>query len=64
MAQDHPCVIELIRRHFLDAPSPSDAPYRLENPKSILTDLSHGQVPVVLDLLHNKVRLALLRRTR
>lgn len=55
MAQDHPCVIETIRRHYMDEPSPRDVPYQLEKPKSALVDPSHGQIPVILDLLKNKV---------
>jgi hypothetical protein len=29
LQQDHPCVIEMIRKHFLIPPSPPDVPYKL-----------------------------------
>lgn len=30
LAQDAPCVIDIIRRHFLYAPPPSNIPYKLD----------------------------------
>ena len=57
MEQDHPCVIDTIRRHYLNDPSPIEAPYQLDNPNSTLVDLSHGQIPVILELLQNKVTI-------
>jgi hypothetical protein len=31
LPQDHPCVIENIRKHYLNKPPPSDAPLKLDS---------------------------------
>lgn len=59
MAQNHPCVIDTIRRQYLDEPSPRHVPYQLEQANSTVVDLSHGQVPIILGLLNNKVDRAI-----
>ena len=53
LQQNHPCVIELIRRHHLKKPSSPDTPYKLEHPE--VTDQSAVQTGVVLEHLRNKV---------
>ena len=53
LQQDHPCVIELIKRDFLHAPSPENVPLALHNPD--LVDPSAGQTKAVLRLLRNQV---------
>ena len=53
LQQDHPCVINYIRRHYLKGPSPSDVPLNLDYPE--VRDPSDGQPNTILDLLHNKV---------
>lgn len=40
LAQDHPCVIKLIRDMFLNSPSPRDVPYKLTD--SIPVNLTSG----------------------
>ena len=56
LAQDHPCVINIIRRHYLVPPSPVDAPYNLKNLNHTTEDLSQiGAPSKILSLLKNKV---------
>ena len=54
LEQDHPCVIEIIRRDYLRMPSPRQVPYNLSKPK--VTDPSAGQTKLVLNRLNNLVR--------
>ncbi len=42
LAQDHPCVIKLIRDMFLNSPSPRDVPYKLTD--SIPANLTSGNL--------------------
>ena len=59
LAQDHPCVIDMIRRHFLHDPSPADVPYNMTSSTDPNGEPSMGQVPIILRLLNNQVyRLA------
>ena len=53
LQQDHPCVIEIIRRHFLKKPSPPNVPLKLESSND--KDPSPGQSGVIFKLLKNKV---------
>lgn len=56
LAQDHPCVIDMIRRHYLEEPSPPDVPYNLTDATAADSDHSQaGQVSTVLGYLKNKV---------
>ena len=55
LAQDHPCVIDIIRRHFLHSPSPSGIPYNMTSSLDPNGDPSPGQVPIILRLLKNQV---------
>ena len=56
LAQDHPCVIDTIRRLYLDEPSPIDVPYNLSDASAAQSDKSQaGQVSTVLGYLKNKV---------
>nr|CAH0103423.1 unnamed protein product [Daphnia galeata] len=52
LPQDHPCVIETIRRHYLKAPSPPDVPLNLVSDSD--EDRSPGQTGVILRLLKNQ----------
>ena len=54
LQQDHPCVIEIIRRKYLHHPSPPEA-LSLSHPEVV--DPSAGQSATVLPYLKNKVRL-------
>lgn len=56
LAQDHPCVIDMIRRHYLEEPSPPDTPYQLDGDLStIVKDQSQASQPSkILGLLKNK----------
>ncbi len=53
LPQDHPCVIETIRQHYLNKPSPLDVPLKLDSNDD--KDRSSGQTGVILKLLKNKV---------
>jgi hypothetical protein len=53
LQQDHPCVIELIRKFYLHQPAPMNSSLNLSNP-SIL-DPSSGQSNVILTHLKNQV---------
>ena len=61
LQQDHPCVIELIRRHYLHSPSAaSDAvAYHLDHPE--IVDQSAIQTGVILRHLHNQVDIYLCK---
>ncbi|XP_046460619.1 uncharacterized protein LOC124207282 [Daphnia pulex] len=52
LPQDHPCVIETIRKHYLIQPSPQDVPLKLDSNDD--TDRSPGQTGVIFRLLKNK----------
>ncbi|EFX85456.1 hypothetical protein DAPPUDRAFT_314237 [Daphnia pulex] len=52
LPQDHPCVIETIRKHYLIQPSPQDVPLRLDSNDD--ADRSPGQTGVIFRLLKNK----------
>ena len=54
LQQDHPCVINYIRRHYLKSPSPRHVPLNLDYPKVL--DQSEFEQPItILELLKNKV---------
>lgn len=53
LPQDHPCVIETIRKHYLIQPSPQDVPLKLDSNDD--KDRSPGQTGVIFRLLKNKV---------
>ena len=53
LPQDDRCVIEIIRRDFLRAPSPRKIPYALNHPDK--QDPSAGQVPIIFSKLNNLV---------
>lgn len=57
LAQDHPCVIETIRRHYLREPSPPEVPYHLSDETAIGQENNNVSVtvPYILRLLKNKV---------
>ncbi len=50
---DHPCVINYIRSHYLNKPSPPNTPLKLDYPE--VADPSEGQPKTILSLL--KIRL-------
>lgn len=54
LQQDHPCVIETIRRRYLHPPADADVPYVLNAPNT--TDPSVGQATSILKYLGNQVR--------
>ena len=53
MQQNHPCVIEIIRRSYLHPPADPFTNYQLKNPK--ITDPSVGQAATVIHYLKNQV---------
>jgi hypothetical protein len=53
LQQDHPCVINYIRRHYLKGPPPSASIKNLDYPE--VEDPSDGQPETILKLLKNKV---------
>lgn len=53
LQQDHPCVINYIRRHYLKGPPLSGVPLNLDYPE--VRDPSDGQPNTILDLLRNQV---------
>lgn len=67
LQQDHPCVIEMIQRHFIRPPPPRSVPYSFANVtefnpdwsvKSVLDpngDPSAGQIAHIRKLLKNMV---------
>ena len=52
MEQDHPCVIDIIRRFYLHPPAPLNAPFDLDNPK--IKDQSGGQSSDILRHLNHR----------
>ncbi|KAI9561282.1 hypothetical protein GHT06_012238 [Daphnia sinensis] len=52
LPQDHPCVIETIRKHYLNKPSPPNVPLKLDSDDD--KDRSPGQTGVIFRLLKNK----------
>ena len=55
LAQDHPCVIDIIRRQFLYDPSPRNVSYNMTKSIKPDGDPSQEQTPTILNLLNNKV---------
>ena len=53
LQQDHPCVIELIRRQYLHEPAPPNTPLNLKYPKH--KNPSAAQSQAILRLLGNLV---------
>ena len=53
LPQNHPCVIDLIRRFYLYPPTPRDVPYQLDNPDVV--DPSDGKSKAILRLLGHQV---------
>lgn len=45
LPQDHPCVIETIKRHYLNKPSPPEVPLQLDSDDD--KDRSPGQTAMV-----------------
>lgn len=60
LPQDHPCVIETIRKHYLNKPSPPDVPYKLDSDDN--NDRSPGQTGVIFRLLKNQVCKTIVRK--
>ena len=54
LQQNHPCVIQLIRRHFLQPPAPKESLLNLKFPNH--TNPSAGQSQAILQYLRNQVR--------
>ncbi|XP_057367395.1 uncharacterized protein LOC130688432 [Daphnia carinata] len=52
LQQDHPCVVQLIRKNYLVRPAPKSVPYQLGNP--LLLDPSDGQAKGILRILRNQ----------
>ncbi|KAK4010369.1 hypothetical protein OUZ56_019515 [Daphnia magna] len=52
LPQDHPCVIETIKRHYLNKPSPPEVPLQLDSDDD--KDRSPGQTGVIFRLLKNQ----------
>ena len=58
LQQDHPCVIEIIRRFFLNEPPPANVPLILDNPGDM--DPSAGQVTAIIKhLKQHKVKYSI-----
>lgn len=53
LQQDHPCVIEIIRRDFLRQPFPANVSYQLHNME--VPDPSAGQAKGIMRILQNQV---------
>jgi hypothetical protein len=53
LQQNHPCVIETIRRRYLHPPADPDVPYVLQAPNA--SDPSAGQAKSILKYLVNQV---------
>ncbi|XP_057372289.1 uncharacterized protein LOC130693183 [Daphnia carinata] len=51
LQQDHLCLLDIIRRQYLNKPSPADVPLYLDYPN--IKDQSAGQVTAILRLLRN-----------
>lgn len=54
LQQDHPCVLNNIKKHFLNPPAASNEALHLDYPE--IADPSVGQTEAVTYLLKNKVR--------
>lgn len=54
LQQNHPCVIETIRRRYLHPPADPDVPYVLQAPANAI-DPSAGQAKSILKYLGNQV---------
>lgn len=52
LQQDHPCVIEIIRRFYINGPAHAGAPLILANPDEI--DPSAGQVTAIIKHLKQR----------
>ncbi|XP_057368443.1 uncharacterized protein LOC130689518 [Daphnia carinata] len=52
LPQDHPCVIETIKRHYLNKPSPPEVPLQLDSNDD--KDRSPAQKDVIFRLLKNQ----------
>lgn len=57
LPQDHPCVINYLRRHVLKAPASPHLPLKLDYPE--LNDPSMGQPNEILDIMRRQVYLYL-----
>ena len=57
LQQDHPCVIDVIRRFYFHHPVSKDVPLQLENPDEI--EPSAGQARAILKHLNFKVKVPL-----
>lgn len=53
LPQDHPCVIETIRKKYLREPSPANVPLKLD--ADTMDDRSRGQTKIIRRILKNKV---------
>ena len=54
LQQDHPCVIEIIRQHYLHKPASIQEPYNLKRPAKFHNP-SDGPSQAILQLLRNQV---------
>jgi hypothetical protein len=54
LQQDHPCVLEVIRREFIHEPAPAEEAYKGLHNKDVL-DPSDGQATAIMRLLRNQV---------
>lgn len=55
LPQDHPCVLDIIRRQFLNKPASKNLPLNLQYPDN--KEQSAGQVKAILRLLNNMVNI-------
>ena len=64
LQQDHPCVIEMIRKHFLIAPSPPHVPYKLTHMgRNEWPDPTDGITALTLRRLDYKVLINIFLKT-
>ena len=61
LQQDHPCVIDTIRRLYLHPPAARDIPYVLNAPTKV--DPSAGQAASISKHLKNQVKITHLTKT-
>ena len=59
LQQDHPCVLEIIRREFIHEPAPAEEAYKGLHNKDVL-DPSDGQATAIMRLLRNQVTFRIL----
>jgi hypothetical protein len=52
LQQDHPCVLDLIRKNYLKKPWGPEVPFDLHNPKT--ADPSAGQAKAIMRILRNQ----------